>query len=246
MKEQEKILGLALLTLILMSWLSFGLHSDPRFAGSYYGGILGIAAALLILSTFLYVAIKRISWAKRLVLRVISMRTVLRFHIYAGISGSILALLHTGHKFESFLGVALIAALLAVVLSGFIGQYLMTFISDETREKRTNLSILEQRYRDTALALAAHPDRQQVVRALSKSWFLSWFGGASPDIRVAKEAHALSESIADLEYALQSHAAIKIIFVRWIKFHIVLSVVLLILLIMHIWSSFYFGVRWLQ
>ncbi len=246
MKAQEKIIGLALLTLILMSWLSFGFHTDPRFAGSYYGGIFGIAAAFLILSTFLYVAIKRISWLKRLMLRVASMRTVLRFHIYAGIFGSILALVHTGHKFESVLGIALTAVMLGVVVSGFIGQYLMTFISEETREKRTSLSILEQRYRYSAVALAEHPDRRNVVRALSKNWFSSWFKGVSPDIQLAKEVHDLSESIADLEYALQSHAVIKIIFGRWIKVHIFLSALLLILLAMHIWSSFYFGVRWLQ
>ena len=246
MKAQEKTIGLALLTLILMSWLSFGFHTDPRFAGSYYGGILGIAAACLMLSTFLYVGIKRIAWLKKITLRVVSMGTILKFHIYAGIFGSILGLLHTGHKFQSLLGITLTAVMLGVVLSGFIGQYLMTFISEETREKRTTLSNLEQRYRDVALSLAEHPDRQNIVRGLSRNWFLPWFKAASPDIQLAKEAHDLSESIADLEYALSSHAAIKIVFSRWVKVHIVLSVLLLMLLAMHIWSSFYFGVRWLQ
>lgn len=246
MKEQERIIGLALLTLILMSWLSFGVHRDPRFAGSYYGGLLGIAAALLMLSTFLYVAIKRVAWVKRLTLRVVSMGTVLRVHIYSGIFGSILGLLHTGHKFESVLGIALIAVMLGVVISGFIGQYLMTFISAETREKRISLSVLEQRYRESAMALAEHPDRQNAVRTLSKMWFLSRFREASPEIKLAREAHELSESIADLEYVLSSHAAIKKIFGRWVKVHIVLSFLFLILLVVHIWSSLYFGVRWLQ
>ncbi len=246
MKGQRSIIGLALLTLILMSWLSFWLHEDPRFAGSYYGGIIGIAAALLILSTYLYVAIRRINWFKRIMMRVVSQGTFLKLHVYAGIFGSILALIHTGHKFESPLGIALTAVMLGVVFSGFVGQYLMVFISEETREKRISLSMLEQRYRVSALALAEHPDRRNIVRALSSKWYLFWLRAVSPDIQIAKEAHDLSESIADLEYALQSHAVMKKIFVYWIKFHIVLSVLLLIFLAMHIWGSFYFGIRWLQ
>ena len=246
MKEQERIIGLALLTLVLMSWLSFAFHTDARFAGSYYGGIFGIAAALLILSTFLYSGIKRIAWLKKAMLRVMSMGTFLKFHIYGGILGSILGLIHTGHKFESFLGIALTASMLGVVVSGFIGQYLMAFISEETREKRISLSMLEQRYRETALRLQQHPDRQKIVRAFSKNWFLSRFSEVSPYVRLAKEARDLSESIADTEYALKSHAAIKIIFSRWVKIHVILSGLLLVLLFMHIWSSFYFGIRWLQ
>lgn len=246
MKEQEKILGLALLTLILMSWLSFALHTDARFAGSFYGGLLGIAAALLFLSTFLYVAIKRIPWLKTLTLRAVSMGTVLRFHIYAGIIGSILALMHTGHKFQSPIGIALTAVMLGVVFSGFIGRYLMSFISEETREKKISLSKLEQRYREVVMALSANPERGKAVRSLTKVFFLGWLPATSPDVQVAREAHDLSESMADLEYALRSHAAIKVIFGLWVKIHIFLSGVLVILLAMHIWSSFYFGVRWLQ
>lgn len=246
MKEQEKIVGISLLLLILMSWLSFAFHMDPRFAGSFYGGMLGISAAILFLSTFLYTAIKRISLLKRLTLRVVSMGTILKFHIYAGIFGSILALIHTGHKFQSTLGIALTAVMLAVVFSGFVGRYLMTFISEETREKKINLSMLEQRYREVVVALATDREREKAVRSLTKIFFLRWFSGNSPDINLAREAHDLSESIADVEYALRSHAAIKVIFGRWVTFHIFLSVLLLILLSMHIWSSFYFGVRWLQ
>lgn len=246
MKEQEKMIGLALFTLILMSWLSFAFHTDPRFAGSFYGGMLGISAAILFLSTFFYSAIKRISWLKRLTLRVVSMGTILKFHIYTGIFGSILALMHTGHKFQSPLGIALTTVMLGVVFSGFVGRYLMTFISEETREKKTNLSMLEQHYREVVMALATDPGREKAVRSLTKIFFLRWFSGNSPDIKLAREAHDLSESIADVEYALQSHAAIKIIFERWVTLHIFLSIVLLMLLAMHIWSSFYFGVRWLQ
>ncbi len=246
MKEQEKIIALALLTLILMSWLSFAFHSDSRFAGSYYGGLIGIAAAVLMFSTLLYVPIKRISWLKAATLRIVSMGTILRLHIYAGVLGAILALVHTGHKFQSPLGIALITIMLLVVFSGFVGRYLMTFIAEETREKRISLSKLEQRYRETALALADHPDRRELVRSFAKSWFLPRFTAASPDLQLAKDAHELSESMADLEYALRSHTAIKRMFGRWVYFHIILSVVLFVLLTMHIWGSFYFGVRWLQ
>ena len=57
------------------------------------------------------------------------MRTLLTVHIYTALCGSILVLLHTGHKFDSPLGMALTVMVLLVVLSGFIGRYLMSHIS---------------------------------------------------------------------------------------------------------------------
>lgn len=246
MKEQERVFGLALFTLVIVSWISFTFHADSRFAGSLYGGILGIVAACLMLVTFSYSAVKRSPRLKKFITRFISMRTVVSLHIYLGIIAAILGLLHSGHKFESVLGIALTAVMLGVVLSGFIGYYIMSFISEERREKRITLSKLEQQYRKVALALSAHPEQKKLVRSLTHSWLTSLFASDSADVRLAKEAYQLSESISDVEYALQSHAAMKALFGKWTKIHIVLSFIFLILLVIHIWSSFYFGLRWLQ
>lgn len=245
MSERERILGLALLFIVLIAWLSFWLHQDLRFAGSFYGGMLGLVATFFLLSTFVYVFIKRISNLRRLVLKYLSMRFVLRVHIYTGIFGAIFALLHTGHKFQSPLGIWLIGTMLGVVISGFVGQYLLTFIAEEVREKRTNLSILEQSYREVATTLSAHPEKGSLIAALRKFRFTLVQSKLPEELVLARNAYALSESIADIEYALQSHTTIKSVFSKWILLHIIISIVFVVLLVMHIWSSFYFGLRWL-
>ena len=53
-----------------------------------------------------YSVVKRVRIIKRRVTGWMSMRTLLTFHIYTALIGSILVLLHTGHKFDSPLGMA--------------------------------------------------------------------------------------------------------------------------------------------
>ncbi len=246
MNHRERLTGIVLSVVVLFSWLAFAFHVDPRFAGSYVGGILGIAGALLLLATFAYVPIKRLPWLRRLTTRIVSLRTALNIHVYAGVFGAVLGLIHTGHKFESLLGIALVSLMLAVVFSGLVGRYFMTFVSDELREKRISLSQLEQRYREVLVTLANTPQQRSAVQALVTSPFLAWLPRASPDLRMAKDALSLSDSIADLEYAVESHTMLKRLFRGWVTFHIILSIALAVLLVAHIWSALYFGVRWLQ
>ncbi len=56
----------------------------------------------------------------------------------------------------------------------------------------------------------------------------------------------LAESIADLEYAIKTHELLKRRTSRWLKIHIITSCAFYILLILHIWSAIYFGIRYLK
>ena len=47
MKEREPLVAGGLVTLLLVLWLGFLVHRDPRFAGSAWGGVLGVSGALL-------------------------------------------------------------------------------------------------------------------------------------------------------------------------------------------------------
>ena len=49
MHERQKIIVSGLITLLLVLTLGFFVHRDPRFAGSLTGGLLGVAAASLML-----------------------------------------------------------------------------------------------------------------------------------------------------------------------------------------------------
>lgn len=244
MKDRERIVVSGLVMLMLLTWLGFAFHRSPDFAGSLWGGVFGVAGAALMLVPLLYLFIKRIPRLKKLATKHITMRTWLVWHIYAGIFGPILVILHTGHKFESALGIALTGMTLIVVISGFIGRYLMSFISGELRDKRATLTALRQEY-DLLAAKKSNsvvlPDPDNLVhpfRARITAWFLP---ASHPE--VVKTLH-LAESIADLEYAIASNKKFKKAFGIWLKFHIVISFVLYGLLGLHIWASIHFGLRW--
>jgi uncharacterized protein (TIGR00725 family) len=59
-------------------------------------------------------------------------------------------------------------------------------------------------------------------------------------------ARRISESIADMEYALKTHETFKRWFAGWLKFHIVISFVLYGLLALHVWAAIHFGLRWFE
>lgn len=58
MSDKERVIVLALGTLLLFLAPGYLLHVAPRFPGSLAGGVLGIAAASLMLLALLYPAIK--------------------------------------------------------------------------------------------------------------------------------------------------------------------------------------------
>lgn len=243
--------GLTLLMLLL--WLGFFVHRSPRFAGSLLGHSIGILGAALMLVPLLYSIIKRTTFLKRAVTAVVPMRTLLAWHIYAGVLGPILVLLHTGHRFGSPLGIALTSLTILVVLSGYVGRYLMRHVGSELREKRRLLEDAERLYEQTREQLAASGTAQAALVGRGGFWgrFRSaFFEHAVPidsaEAVLAPRAVRLAESRADLEYAIRTHETFKDWFGRWLKFHIVISLLLYALLALHVWATIHFGLRWLS
>ena len=107
MNAQERHLVTGLLVLMLLLWAGFVWHRDPAFPGSFTGSMLGIAAAAFMFVPFVYLVIKRIKPLKKWVTRRLSMPKLLLWHIYAGIIGPILGLLHSAHRFDSMVGIAM-------------------------------------------------------------------------------------------------------------------------------------------
>jgi hypothetical protein len=251
MKERERLVVSGLVVLLLLLWLGFLVHRDTRFAGSFWGGVLGVSGAVLMLVPLAYVLVKRVKWVRERLWRRVTMRTLLAWHIYAGILGPILALLHTGHKFNSPLGIALTAMMLLVVLSGFTGRYLMGYFTHELLEKQQMLEALKAAYDQTAGELARQPEQAALLGTFSGVFshvlaglFIPSPAAAPGGLAVPARALRLAESMADLEYALKTHETFKRWFARWLKFHIVISAILYVLLALHVWSGLHFGLRW--
>lgn len=253
MKNERTIIA-GLLVFQLVLWLGFLFHHSPRFPGSLTGGILGLLGALLmILPPLIYSVVKRIEVVKQFVTKRVSLSTLLTWHVYTGIVGSILAILHTGHHFQNNLGIWLTAMMLLTVFSGFVGRYYLAYASMELREKKDLLTSLATEYNQ----LMAHVARQQtaeiayVVSHNVLGLALNSFMGTEPAVVDATapftlRVERLTESIADVEYAIAMHDILKRRTMYWLVAHIATSSAFYVLLVFHIWSAIYFGLRWVN
>ncbi|MDO9301151.1 MAG: hypothetical protein Q7T89_07200 [Anaerolineales bacterium] len=92
-------------------------------AGELFGHVIGIVGFILMLMTeILYSLRKRTrsaSWGR--------MSSWLQFHIFTGLVGSYMVLLHTSWKFNGLAGVTTLFTVI-IVISGFIGRYVFTRI----------------------------------------------------------------------------------------------------------------------
>ncbi len=253
MKRERTIIG-SMLMLQLILWSGFLVHRSPRFAGSLTGSILAITAALLmVVPPVLYAAAKRIPSFKEKITRHVSLGTLLSWHVYTSIIGAILAILHTGHRFESNLGIWLTAMMMLTVLSGFTGRYFLSYSSKEIREKQAELNLLATQYNQLISEIGQQP-KSEVTEVVPGNFisraFNSFVGtqriALSPKSPLGLRIVRLTESIADLEYAIKTHELLKRRTARWLRIHIITSLAFYILLILHIWSAIYFGLRFLK
>jgi cytochrome c biogenesis factor len=92
-------------------------------AGEFFGHMLGIIGFILMLLTETLYSIRKRS--RRAVLG--RMSTWLKFHIYMGLVGPFMVLLHTSWKFNGLAGATTLLTVI-IVVSGFIGRYVFTRI----------------------------------------------------------------------------------------------------------------------
>ena len=245
MKERERIVVTGVLSVLLLAWLGFLVHRSPSFAGSGVGMTFGIIGAVLMLIPLAYPVVKRIPFLHDRITRHVSLQTLLTLHVYSGIFGPLLAIIHTGHKFDSPLGITLAAVMLLVVVSGFAVRYLLTYVNQEIKDK---LLLLQTARGDLDSAWGVMENTPPEMRDLPKAPLLA-AGLASVGIELssggpAGEVTRLAESVADLEYAVRTHELFKRWFSRALKLHIVLSLIFYALLGLHIWAETHFGLRW--
>jgi len=222
MKQRDRFVVAGVLAVLLLAWLGFLVHRSPRFPGSGAGAVFGIAGAVLMLVPLVYPIAKRIPFLHERITRHVSLQSLLAVHVYAGIFGPLLAIIHAGHKFDSWLGISLTGVMLLVVLSGFAGRYLLGFVNQEIKDK-------------LVLLQTARGD-------LDSAWGMLALPLAGPPAQVIQ----LAESVADMEYAVRTHELFKRWCSRWLTLHLFLSILFYLLLALHVGAGIYFGLRWLR
>lgn len=251
-RERERTVVTGIGVLLLLLWLGFAVHRSPRFPGSLAGTVLAVlGAALMTLPSLAYFAVKRLAPVKRWITPRVSLQTLLAWHVYGGLTGAVLAIVHTGHRFDSTLGIALTGTMLLSVFSGYVGRYFLGYVSLELRDKQQLLEQLVSTYNRLAGETARQPFRLAAVAVSSTRWSgvrrRVLASGAADDevLQLAYRATEVAGSIADLEYSIKAHVVLKRRFRVWLTAHIVTSLAFYTLLALHIWAAFYFGLRWL-
>jgi hypothetical protein len=92
-------------------------------AGSLFGHLLGIIGFMLMLMTEVLYSFRKRSRKARWG----SMATWLQFHIFTGLVGPYMVLLHTSWKFKGLAGATTLLTII-IVISGFVGRYIYTRI----------------------------------------------------------------------------------------------------------------------
>ena len=247
MKNVDRIVATSMVGLLLFAWLGFLVHRSPRFPGSGLGALFGISGAAVMLVPLVYVVVKRVPAIGKRIAKYVSLQTWLSIHAYAGILGPLLALVHTGHKFDSPLGITLTATMLLVAVTGFTLRYLLPYVASDMKDK---LLLLQTARGDLDNAWGIWGKLPAGQRTLPKAPLLA-AGLASLGLTPSADGPTdrvtnLAESVADLEYSIRTHELLKRWFSRGLWVHIVLSIALYALLAMHVWSGIYFGLRWLR
>ena len=247
MKNHERFIVVSVFVVLIFAWLGFLLHVSPRFAGSGLGAVFGISGAVLMLIPLGYVFVKRIPFFKEHITKLVSLQTWLSIHIYTGIVGALLALVHTGHKYTSPVGIALTATMLLVVVSGIVLRYLTPFVNLDLKDK---LLLLQTARGDLDYAWGvlekSAAGRKGLLREPAVTTGLASLGLSPAPDNSAGQVTVLAEGVADLEYSIRTHEVLKRWFSATLKIHVIVSVAFYGLLAAHIASGIYFGLRWLQ
>ncbi|MGE3530855.1 MAG: hypothetical protein AB7I12_03605 [Steroidobacteraceae bacterium] len=253
MGRERTIIG-TLILLLAVLWVGFFVHRAPRFPGSLTGGILAVMGATLIVAfSFAYMAVKRVHRLSQTIGDRVSTGTLLKWHVYTSAVGAVLTLLHTGHLFESGLGIALTASMLITVLSGYVGRHLVGQVSLELREKRAQLETLETAYNEAVSEIVRAPNQKLDSGETARVFSWATLRAVFPDINLRQVSNGpsaravkMAESIAELEYSIRNHERLQRLSARWLKVHIAVALVFYILLALHVWASIHFGLRWFQ
>ena len=167
-KPYELELSLAAILVLSGVYIAYELLAEPS-GGHPFGHALGIVGSVMMLMTeTLYSLRKRtalLNWAG-------PVRYWLSFHIFTGIVGPFLVLMHTGLQFRGLAGVSFLLTA-TVVTSGFLGRYLYTAlprtISGVTASRRDMEKEIAAIQTKLERWQAQRPlQEQQITRALSQ------------------------------------------------------------------------------
>lgn len=214
--SKELVLALVAIAAITGLYLAtMGRIGIPAASG-FLGHSLGILGfGLMVMTETLY------SLRKRAVRRPWgTMRSWLQFHIFTGIVGPYLVLLHSAWTFQGLAGVATLLTIV-VVVSGFVGRYIYTAVP------RTADGIqIEARQLEAQIA--------EAQAALARSQTMGAPGGPSSLAEDRQRLKTLERQLGAMRWSRQMLAT-------WHTVHIPLGMVLFVTALVHAGAALYYA-----
>lgn len=127
---------LIVIFIIAFFYLSYVAEKTWNIAASAAGHPIGITGSILILVLMFYPVRKYLSSGPG------RLRTWLSTHEYIGFIGPALVVIHIGFRFKALVATLSFALMIIVVISGTVGQYLVTQVRKELKGKKKELKQL--------------------------------------------------------------------------------------------------------
>jgi hypothetical protein len=141
-RQSNREFWLALFAILVVSAMYFLLvtiRGQIPAASGFFGHMIGVIGFLLMLMTEILYSLRKRSrsarWGR--------MSNWLSFHIFTGIVGPYMILLHTAWSFKGLAGIVTLMTII-IVVSGFIGRYIYTSIPRSADGLEVETSAIEE------------------------------------------------------------------------------------------------------
>lgn len=257
-KSRELIYAVIAMVFIALGYLLIQVvYGDVPTASSFWGHSLGVLGFLLMLMTETLYSLrkrsKRAIWGK--------MSNWLEFHIFTGLVGPFMVLLHPGWQFKGLAGVLSLLTIL-IVISGIIGRYLYTAVPRTADGVEVALEELERQAAEveeklwqmnaSGMAIAdgkRNPpgmepagEMRHSVNFTIRSAGLSGLVVARNSTNFRQEQHQLTRKRRQLNRAITARQKARQLFSFWHAVHIPIGLTLFFIAFIHIGAAIYYAV----
>ncbi|MBE0685083.1 MAG: hypothetical protein IH585_03705 [Anaerolineaceae bacterium] len=260
LKSKELLYALIAMGIITLFYLLVQTSSrEIPAASSIWGHSLGVLGFLLMVMTETLYSFRKRSkrgarWGK--------MSSWLEFHIFTGIVGPFMVLLHPGWQFQGLAGVLSLMTIL-MVFSGFFGRYIYTAIPRSSNGAEIDLQELEMSARqlEAELARLKHQDKTQPIQKFDTSGgtvfnvlarFWEDLGSIFKDLAIrtgssgqakqtALELLRVNRKYEQVRRQINNLAAARRLLSLWHTIHIPLGLTLFMVALVHIGATIYYS-----
>jgi Na+-transporting methylmalonyl-CoA/oxaloacetate decarboxylase gamma subunit len=226
-------------------------------ASSLWGHSIGVLGFVLMLMTEVLYSLRKRSahakWGR--------MADWLEFHIFTGLVGPFLVLLHPGFQFKGLAGVLSLLTIL-IVISGFIGRYIYTAVPRTADGVEIDLAVLEAQ----AAAIEAELkvlSPQQITQPIAARRAMGAAntagGGAAYQFTDVLQPHLINQAVSGamrakkrhlhdlqlqqrkLQKVIRQRQTARRLFALWHTIHIPLGLTLFLIAFIHIGAAIYYA-----